>query len=205
MDSPLTAALAIAAAVAFAAALVVLVRTHLLPTGRDPVRDAVSDYGVGPHHINYRVMVVLLGVGAALLTIGLARDGEAENAGLAWLAAYAASRVAIAGFMTDLPDQPVTATGRIHAFLAAVAFTSIAFGAIDLTDALADAPGWDGGVHDPLRVLSRVVAITAVATLISAVVPALHARLFGLVERLLYAAAFAWLLLTSIHLAVMAG
>jgi hypothetical protein len=200
-----TETLAIAAAVAFAAALVVLVRTHFLATGRDPVRDAVSDYGVGPHHRNYRVMVVLLGLGGGLLTAGLARAGHAGNVGLAWLAAYSAARLAIAGFMTDLPGRPVTAEGRIHAFLAAVAFTSIAFASSDITAALSDEAGWEGHIHGALHLIARLVAITALATLVAVLVPTLRARVFGLVERLLYVAAFAWLFTASIHLAVLSG
>ena len=201
----MTEALAIAAAVSFAAALVVLVRLHFLPTRRDPVRDAVSDYGVGPHHRNYRVMVVLLGLGGGLLTAALARAGHAGNVGLAWLAAYSASRLAISGFMTDLPGQRVTAEGRIHAFLAAVAFTSIAFATSNITAALADETGWEGHIHGVLHVFARLVAVTAVGTLVAFLVPVLRARAFGFVERLLYAASFAWLLTASIHLAVLFG
>jgi hypothetical protein len=204
MDA-LTEVLGIAAAVAFVAALVVLVRTHFLPTGRDPVRDAVSDYGVGRHHRHYRVMVVLLGLGGGLLTAGLARAGHAGNVGLAWLAAYSASRLAISGFMTDLPGHRVTGEGRIHAFLAAVAFTSIAFASSNITGALSDEAGWEGHIHGVLHLFARLVAVTAVGTLASFLVPVARERVFGFVERLLYAASFAWLLTAGIHLAVLAG
>lgn len=196
-----TEALAIASAAAFAAALGVLVAGHAAPTGRAPMRDAVSDYGVGPQHLLYRAMVVLLGLGAALLVAALARFGGAGNVDLAWLAAYSASRLAIAFFMTDLPGRRVTTEGRIHAFLAAAAFTSIAFATADLTGALADVAGWGGQVHGWLHFLARAVAVTAIGTLIAYFVPFLRERAFGAVERLLYAASFGWLLLASIHLA----
>ena len=45
------------------------------------------------------------------------------------------------------------------------------------------------------------MSVTAIATLVCAVVPPLRHRVFGGVERLLYVASFAWLLTVSIHLA----
>jgi hypothetical protein len=42
-------AFSIAAALATAVQGRALIVLHLLPTGHNPVRDAVSDYGVGPH------------------------------------------------------------------------------------------------------------------------------------------------------------
>ena len=37
---------------------------HLVPTGLDPIRYAVSDYRWTAYHLGYRAMVVLQGVGA---------------------------------------------------------------------------------------------------------------------------------------------
>ena len=82
------------------AAALVLIRLHTLPTGLDPRRDAVSDYGATAFHLYYRAMVVMLGVGAACLAIALHRTGDVRTSGLIWLWIFAASRVAIAGFMT---------------------------------------------------------------------------------------------------------
>jgi hypothetical protein len=42
-------AFSVVAALATAVQAVALIMLHLLPTGYHPVRDAVSDYGVGPH------------------------------------------------------------------------------------------------------------------------------------------------------------
>lgn len=200
-----TEVLAIGAGACFIAAVLVLVRAHFLPTGYDPVRDAVSDYGVGAYHRYYRAMVVLLGLGAALLVVALARDTEADNLGLAFLGAYAAARLGIASFMTDLPGTPVTQAGRVHIVLAAVAFTAIAFGATDVTGAIDGSPGWSGDVASALRFEARAVALTAVLTLVCFLVPLARERVFGLVERLLYVASVAWLVTASLHLATLAG
>jgi hypothetical membrane protein len=200
-----TEVLAIAATACFIAATLVLLRAHLLPTGHHPQRDAVSDYGVGPYHRYYRAMVVLLGLGAGLLAAGLARDSEAGTVGLAFLGAYALARLAIAFFMTDLPGEAVTTAGRIHVVLAAIAFTSIAFATTDLTSSLEGSPGWSGDVSGALRFESKAIVVTAVLTLVCFLAPAARERVFGLIERLLYAASLAWLLTASIHLAVLAG
>ena len=47
-----------------AASAVILVALHFVPTGLDPIRYAVSDYGWTSYQLGYRMMVVLQGVGA---------------------------------------------------------------------------------------------------------------------------------------------
>lgn len=200
-----TETLAVGAVACFIAALLVLLRLHLLPTGHDPRRAAVSDYGVGAYHRYYRAMVALLGLGAALLVAALARGTEAEGLGLAFLGAYAGARLAIAFFMTDLPGQDVTTRGRIHLVLAAVAFTAIAFGAAEITDAIKGMPGWSEDAGSVLDAEAQAIALTAVLTLVAYLVPVARERVFGLVERLLYVASLAWLLTAGIHLARLAA
>ena len=173
----------------FAAATGILIRLHFLATGRKPVRDAVSDYGTTKFHRNYRVMVVLLGAGAILLAVALARETDARA--LAWLWIYGVSRVAIAAFMTDRDPPPVTTEGRVHWLLAAIAFTSIAFAATSID--------WDGR-SSILGPLGTAVAIAAVATLLTRMLPPLR-PVFGLIERLLYAAGIAWLVLAAVDVA----
>jgi hypothetical protein len=56
------------ATVVQACALVVL---HFLPTGYDPVRDAVSDYGVGPYRGWFWLQTIGGGVGCLALGIAL--------------------------------------------------------------------------------------------------------------------------------------
>mgnify|MGYP001290592613 CR=1 FL=1 len=165
-----------------------LIAAHRAPTGLDPVRDAVSDYGTTAHHLLYRAMVIALGAGAVVLALGL---GAATGAGgLAWLWAYGLARIAIAGFMTDRDPPPFTTEGRVHWLLAAVAFTSIALAATGID--------WDGspGVLGPL---GAAVAATAIGTLLTRLLPPLR-PVFGLVERLLYASTISWLIVASLWL-----
>ncbi len=181
--------LGIAATACFAAATLLLISLHAAQTGLRPVRDAVSDYGTTPYHRRYRAMAVLLGAGAILLAIGLTRDTDARD--VFWLWVYGVSRIAIAGFMTDRNPPPVTPEGRIHWLLAAVAFTAIAFAAVNIR--------WAG---DPvvLHGLGYAVAASAVATLLTRAVPPFR-PVFGLVERLLYVTSIAWLVIAAVSLA----
>lgn len=181
--------LAIASIACVAAATVVLVRLHLLPTGLDPVPDAVSDYGTTRFHAHYRVMVVLLGAGAALLAAGLSARTEAGS--LVWLWLYAGSRLAIAGFMTDRDPPPSTTEGRVHLLLAALAFTSIAIAASDVR--------WSGS-PGALSAIAYGVVATALGTLVTRITPRLR-PVFGLVERLLYVTTVAWLIVAAVDLA----
>ena len=72
------------------AAGVILVALHFLPTGLDPIRYAVSDYGWSPYHFGYRAMVVLQGVGA--IAVGLGQETDP----LGWLVTATAIATAAA-------------------------------------------------------------------------------------------------------------
>ena len=167
--------------VALAVAVVLLVRLHTLPTGLSPARDAVSDYGTTRWHALYRGQAIALGVAGIALAIKLGSDTDAGS--LLWLWLYGASRIAIAGFMTDRDPPPFTREGRIHWLLAAVAFTSIAVGAANID--------WSGAPSG-LSALGELVAVAAIATLVTRVVPPLRA-VFGVAERALYVTSIAWL------------
>jgi hypothetical protein len=174
-------------------AVACLAYLHARDRELDPLRDAVSDYGTTPLHRFYRAQVVLMGLGAASIAVALARD-TGVGATVIWLWAFAASRVAIAFFMTDRPGAPVTRDGRIHLVLAAIAFASIGFGAPNIGSDLAAEPGWSELAHQ----LGWVVAVTAIATLVAR---RLAPRWFGLIERSLYVAYIAWLLIVAFTLA----
>lgn len=191
------AILAALAAAAVAAGTVSLVWVNFLPTGHRPMVDAVSDYGASPYRAFYRATVMLLGLGALLLLAALAHGTGVPAAGLIWLGAYGVTRIAIAFFPTDLEGETVTTTGRVHLLLAATAFTAIAFAAADLVPALRSEPGWDAtGVLNALR---WAVIVTAIGAGVTRVVLPLRHTVFGLVERLLYAATIAFLLAVAIE------
>jgi hypothetical protein len=192
------AVLAAVAAAAFLAAAVTLVWVDVIHTGHRPERDAVSDYGAGPYRWFYSTIVVSLGLGALLLLLALARGTDVAAGGLIWLGVYAVTRLAIAWFPHDLEGKPVTPVGRVHLALAAAAFAAIAFAAADLAPALGDQPGWDGA-SDLIGVLRWAVIVTAFATLLARVALPVRRVAFGLVERLLYAASIAFLVVVAVE------
>ncbi|MCW2968457.1 MAG: putative rane protein [Solirubrobacteraceae bacterium] len=200
-----TEVLGIAAAASVIAAALILVRLHLLRPELQPQRDAVGDYATGGSRLHYRAMVVLMGAGAGLLTAGMARQGDADALGLAFLAAFGAARILIAFFPGDPTGAPVTHAGRVHLVLAAVAFTAIAFGAADVTNAIDGAPQWSGAIAGPLRAEARAVAVTAALTIAALLIPLVRERVLGVVERLLYVTSLAWLVTVALHLAVISA
>jgi Protein of unknown function (DUF998) len=181
----MTSTLALLSLILVLAAALVLIRLHTLPTGLDPRRDAVSDYGATSFHIYYRAMVVLLGAGAACLALALHHSGDVRTRGLIWLWIFAISRILIAGFMTVHPGRRITVEAQIHWVLAAVAFTSIAFAAPIISSDL-----------DLGQTIASVVIASAVATLVTRAVRQLRS-VFGIVERILYASFLAWLIVVA--------
>jgi hypothetical membrane protein len=182
--------LALLSLVPLAAGVAAIVRLHLAPTGLDPMRDAVSDYGTTPYHWYYRFQVVAFGVAAALLAVALADDRFVRTSGVVWLAIYAAARVAIAAFMIDRGVQTPTRQGRVHLVLATLAFTAIAVAASTIGSDLG------GTAHS----LGWAVVAAAVGTAVCRVVPQLEPS-FGAVERLLYVATVAWMVSAAFALA----
>ena len=89
---------------------VILIALHFLPTGLDPIRYAVSDYGWTSYHLGYRVMVVLQGVGAILIALGLRHETDVQSVG--WLYVYGLVRLLVSGFMTDREPR-VSARSRV--------------------------------------------------------------------------------------------
>jgi Protein of unknown function (DUF998) len=197
MSDVLVVALSVVTLVAVAVAVVAHVRLHLLPTGRRPLRDAVSDYGAGPYRAWYRTTVIGLAIASASLTVAFARAGGPGAGPLIALGTFGVSRLAIVWFPVDLPGEPATSTGRVHNVLAVVAFASIAVAASSIPDGLTS-QAWSGK-SGGLNAVGAVVMWVAVATAVFFVVPPLR-RWFGLVERALYWATFAWLALAAADL-----
>ena len=116
---------------------------------------------------------------------------------IALLVIFAAARLAIPSFPTDLDRGQPTRTGRIHVLLAGVAFASIAWAAA----ALPDTVDWPS-VHGLLVTVGWIVVATAIACGL-AMTRRLHATMepfFGLIERCFYAAMITWFGVVSIHL-----
>jgi hypothetical protein len=166
-----------------------IVLLHFLSTGYNPIRNAVSDYGVGRYRIWHRIAVILLavaGFATAIASLGTVRPESASVVAL--LIVFAISRILLPLFPTDIEGQPRTKTGRIHWALAITAFAS-----------LATAAGFfkGTGLDD---VVGNIVIGTAVFLLLVLCIPRLRRKILGLAERLFYFPMICWFLITGIEL-----
>lgn len=184
---------AVVGLVCVAASAIILVALHVLPTGLNPIRYAVSDYGWTRYGVGYRAMVVLQGVGAILIAVALGQQTDAGSLG--WLYVYGVVRLLISGFMIDREPEglgSLSRTGRIHMLLAGTAFASIAVAARRME--------WTG-MPELLGPLGWLVLVTAVATGTAIVVKPLGRVALGIIERTHYLAALAWLIAVAASIA----
>jgi hypothetical protein len=189
----MTVVLGLLGALATLACAAALVRLHLLPTGRDPLRDAVSDYAIGPFARFYRRQAAASAYAALFVAGALARDTHpVPQLPVFLLLVFAATRLAVPSYPPDLEGSRRTVDGSVHILLAAAAFASIAWCAGVL-------PGRVDWLHDALVLLGWVVIAAAAASGVALVI---RFTFFGLVERVFYAAMLAWLLLVSLHFAL---
>lgn len=187
----MTTGLAVAAIVFASLCVACLVVLHLAPTGYSPLRNAVSEYGVGRYAGWYRAQAACAGAAAAFLAAALAQGLDpAPRRVVALLCVSAVSRVAIGFFPTDLIGSTErTRTGVIHALLALAAFASISWAAATL-------PASEHGAEW----LGRVMGLTVLGTILGLRTTFLRSYV-GLIERGFYAAFLAWIFLVSLRLA----
>jgi uncharacterized protein DUF998 len=184
-------ALAVASLVFTGGCVACLVHLHLAPTGYRPLRNAVSEYGVGAYARWYRAQAACTGAAGLLLAGALAKSVHpTPRRVIALLVVLAVARVAIGWFPTDpLGTTEPTRNGGIHLLLAAAAFTSASWAAIALQRPEHGQPalGW-------------AMAACAIGTMLSLRRSPLRPWL-GLIERGYYVAMLAWLLLVAGRLA----
>jgi hypothetical protein len=201
MSSSSVEALGIAAAVATAGQAGALVVLHLLPTGYNPVRDAVSDYGVGPYRGWFWAQAIAGGLGALFLALGLnhLRPFHPTQVVVA-LIVTAVVRFLIPFFATDQGESRFeTAHGIVHMVLAVLAFGGLVWAATGLWSTLKHYPVW----HDAkglLTILPWVMLGTVIAVILALRGPRLK-PFFGLFERLFYVSSILWVMVVAIKLA----
>src|ERR1700722_15633101 len=136
--------LSIIAAIAMAVSASALLLLHVLPTGYNPIRDAVSDYAIGRYRPVFWTFVTAGAVSGLALAIALARsDPSKPTLTVVMLLVSAAARVLIPIFPTDQNGSRFqTAKGTIHMILAVAIFASIAVAASNLGGTLRTEPAW---------------------------------------------------------------
>jgi hypothetical protein len=185
--------------------VIVVAALHVLPTGYNPVHNAVSDYGVGRYAPLFRVSLWAGSVAVAALPIGLSLGVGAPplaSSDLVFLGLVAVSRVGESLFPTTVEGERLTRAGALHYVFAIVTFGFTYTAISGLTPVLARLHPWhtDKGLLTWLAGATLVGLILVVATLL----PRLR-RIFGLCERFFLLVTYAWLVLVAFQLAVKAG
>ena len=123
--------MSVIAAVAMAVRPGALLLLHVLPTGYNPIRDAVSDYAIGRYRALFWTFATAGAVSGLTLAVALARSHPPKpTLTVAMLLLSAAARVLIPFFPTDRDGTRFqTVTGTVHMVLAVAIFASIAVAA----------------------------------------------------------------------------
>jgi hypothetical protein len=183
---------------ATAAAIGMLAYLHAAATGLSPVRNAVSQYGISSHRWGYRAMTVSMGVAGAALGIALHAvlrgTGVAEI--LVLVAVFSVARLAISWFPMDAPGTERTTTGTAHGLLAIATFLSAATAAIRLFRVLELHAAWDT-LASLSRGLGWAMVVCIGGLVLTRFAPELR-RGFGAIERALYVAIVAWLIVLGV-------
>jgi hypothetical protein len=193
-------AFGILAALATAVQAVALIVLHVLPTGYDPVRDAVSDYGVGPYRRWFWLQAVAGGVGCLALGIALAQLHPITPVqAVVALIVTAVARFLIPFFATDQHGSRFqTAHGIVHMILAVIAFGGLIWAATGLWSTLRHYQSWHGA-EGALTIIPWIMLGSVIALVLAIRGPRLH-PLFGLFERLFYLSSITWVLIVAINL-----
>jgi Protein of unknown function (DUF998) len=119
-------ALAVISLVATFAYLAIFVALHTLPTGFNPIRNAVSDYALGRYGYLFRIALWVSSIGvlalAGALAAGVGTPPLAKR-DLLYLVLIPAARIGMTAFPTDVEGKHLTRTGAVHYLLAIAAFT----------------------------------------------------------------------------------
>jgi hypothetical protein len=195
----MVSAFSVVALIAASAQLAILVTLHVLPTKYDPVRDAISDYGVGDYRRYFWAQLVAGALACICIAFALAGLHPYVPTLVVLLAANAATRLLMPAFPTDQSGNRFeTVKGTIHMVLAVVAFGAVAAAATDLGGLFSHYPAWHSA-KSLLVTLGWVVLAGAVACALGLVGPRLK-PVFGLIERFFTLCVIVWIYLISIEL-----
>jgi hypothetical protein len=192
---------AIIAAFFAAVQTLALIELHVLSTGYDPIRDAVSDYGIGPFRAWFWLQAVAGGLACLALAVALARlHSFTPTQVVVALIVTAVVRFLIPFFATDQGESRFqTLHGIIHMILAVLAFGGLIWAAMGLWATLKHYPAWHGA-KSFLTIVPWIMLGSVIAVLLSLRGPRLK-PFFGAFERLFYLSSLAWLFVVSIDLA----
>lgn len=179
--------------------LLTLVVLHVLPTGLSPLTNPVSQYGITPYRLGYRVQTISMGVAAIAAAIGVAKlHIPGDSLVVVLLALSGAARLAISWFPMDAPGAVGTETGRRHGALALAAFAGITLAALRLGSEISGSNLW-AQARRPVTGLGIAMLVCLISMGASRRSDSMR-HYFGLVERAFYLAAVGFLFVVGIEL-----
>jgi hypothetical membrane protein len=193
--------LSVLAVVAASAQFVLLCLLHVVATGYNPVRDAISDYGVGKYRSLFWAQLVAGATACTAIAVALTRlHPYVPVLIVVLLLSNAVARLLMPAFPTDQSgNRFATFRGTIHMLLAFVAFGALAAVTTGLTGFFSHYPEWSG-VEGHFETLGWVVMAGAIACAVGLVGVRLK-RIFGLIERVFTFSVIVWIVTFSIELA----
>jgi hypothetical protein len=180
----------------------VLLWLHIKPTGYNPIRHAISDYGVGKTHRLFSIYLWLASLGgvalAVALMVGFKTPAVPERA-VIFLLLLAGFRIYVSLFPTDLEGQTLTKTGILH-YIFAILTIGFTYSIIaQLTPFFQTRPDWQA-VSKILTILLNIATPSLIAIVITMWKPLRN--IFGLFERLFVITTTLWFLIVSMFLAI---
>jgi hypothetical protein len=180
--------------VAIAITTLSLVVLHVVPSGLNPLRDPVSQYGITRFRGWYAAAAIsasAAGIGAIVVFAGV----PGSIATVILLAVFAAARIVIPFVPMDAPDTGATRRGRMHNVLAFLAFGAVTAAGFVAAGILHDAG--HGGASTLSTVFAAVMAVGAIGLLVTRLSHRMRG-LFGVAERLIYVGFIAWFVLVGV-------
>ncbi len=183
--------------------LVLVIVLHFLPTERNAVRDSLGDYAVGKFGALLTAAFLALGIGALSLSLGLASElgahggGKRVDVGVAFTVIFAAGMIVAAFVPPDAEGAGRTSAGKAHTVAVAAGFTAFTLATIAISPVFKYVQAWVkvAPLFPRFELLVVVLAILMLLARIRALRP-----VYGIVERLFFAASLAWLLTAGLHL-----
>lgn len=187
------------AAACYVLALILLLVLHIVEKQRDPVRSAVSDYGVGGAASLFKIYGAAGIIGAAALCRAMLDYPGAEfpKEAAYCLGALAVLRLGVLAFKADEGSFGRSRQGIIHLVFAIVTFT-LAYETVSIGGPTALAIT-AGPLKAAFAVLGWIVPVSLALVVATMAMPRLRA-FFGLAERAFLVSTLLWFLLLSIRL-----
>lgn len=192
--------LALLAFACYAGTVALFVGLHLRRTGYSPIRNAVSDYGVGPARRAFTLYISAGSAGALALAAALWISGAPPVPGwlLVVLLVMVVARTGVSVVPTDLAGERFTLRGGLHLLFAFLNFTAAYVFIGNATPFLVLAPGW-APARPVLVALAWAVVPALVGNCVTLAQP--MRRVFGLFERIFLVVVLLWFLTASAALA----